>query len=211
MSRSKLLYYLVVFLSLSVALVTYRFLALGWQAAFPVLRANVDAGKMAFAVHVLASPIALISALPQFLPDLRARRPSLHRWAGRIYAFAILMGGISGLLLAWTAQDRPIAAAGFGLLAVSWLFITARGVLLARAGQVASHGRWMFRSFSLTFAAVTLRLQLPVLFALGLNYPQASNIVAWTCWIPNLLLVEWLMRRALSGPGQADQALRANT
>jgi len=211
MPRSRLLYYLVAFLSLAVALATYRFLVLGWQAAFPVLQANVNADKLVFATHVFASPIALVTSLTQFLPRLRARHPGLHRWTGRIYATAILFGGLSGLMLAWTAQDRPVAATGFAVLAVLWLSTTARGVLLARSGQVAAHRRWMIRSFALTFGAVMLRLQLPVFFALGMEYPQASNIFAWSAWVPNLLLAEWLVRRVPGGRARADQTLRAST
>lgn len=199
MIRSKPLFYLMAGLSVIVALVTFRFLALGPELAFPVLQANVNADLAVFMTHVIAAPIALAIAVLQFLPRLRARRPGLHRWTGRVYATAILFGGVSGLLLAYTALDRPVAAAGFALLAVMWLGITARAVWLARAGQIAAHRRWMIRSFALTFAAVTLRLQLPVLFGLGMEYPEASNIIAWSCWVPNLLVAEWLVRRQV-GP-----------
>ena len=83
---------------------------------------------------------------------------------------------------------------GCALLAVSWLAVTARGIWLARKGDIARHRQWMIRSFALTFAAVTLRLQLPVLFLLGMNYETASNVIGWTCWVPNLIVAEWLIR-----------------
>ena len=49
---------------------------------------------------------------------------------------------------------------------------------------------------SLTFAAVTLRLYLPFFFANGFSYTEASVYVAWMCWVPNLLAVEWWLRRS---------------
>jgi len=195
MPSSRLLYLLMAGLSLAVALVSYRFLVLGMDAAFRVLQVNVNADRMVFATHVIASPVALTAGLMQFLPRLRARRPGLHRLTGRVYAIAVLFGGVSGLLLAASALDRPVAAAGFSVLAVIWLVITARGVLLARAGRLVLHRKWMIRSFALSFAAVTLRLQLPLLFSLGMQYPEASSIVAWTCWVPNLLVAQWLLGR----------------
>jgi hypothetical protein len=58
------------------------------------------------------------------------------------------------------------------------------------------HRSWMIRNFSLTFAAVTLRIILPVEIAvLGINFPDAYRIVAWACWVPNLLVAELLVYR----------------
>lgn len=54
----------------------------------------------------------------------------------------------------------------------------------------------MMRSFALTFVSVTLRLELPVLMAgWDMNYADASAYVAWACWVPDHVLVEWFMRR----------------
>ena len=49
----------------------------------------------------------------------------------------------------------------------------------------------MMRSYALTFAAATLRLQLGLLIALGLSFEQAYLIVPWSSWIINLIIVEW--------------------
>ena len=59
----------------------------------------------------------------------------------------------------------------------------------------------MTRNFALTFAAVTLRLQMPLL-AMGFGEEMGYRIVAWSCWIPNLLVAEWLVRRAGSTPAR---------
>ena len=53
-------------------------------------------------------------------------------------------------------------------------------------------GLW---AFALTFAAVTLRLELVVLTIAGLTYVEAIEILAWASWVPNLLVAEWLLRR----------------
>ena len=55
----------------------------------------------------------------------------------------------------------------------------------------------MRASFALTFAAVSLRLQLPVLGLLRVDPALSYGVVAWTCWAPNLALaVAWTRRRA---------------
>jgi hypothetical protein len=56
----------------------------------------------------------------------------------------------------------------------------------------------MIRSFALTFAGVTLRMQLPGFGAIGLDYTAASVYLAWTCWLPNIAVVEWWLRRQLA-------------
>jgi hypothetical protein len=59
-----------------------------------------------------------------------------------------------------------------------------------------SHPDWMLRSFALAFAAVTLRLYLPIAAMLGLDMDAAYRAIAWLCWVPNILLVEvWLRAR----------------
>ncbi len=55
----------------------------------------------------------------------------------------------------------------------------------------------MVRSLALTFAAVSLRLGLIGFPALGLlSYADGYRVSAWLCWIPNLLVAEWWLRRS---------------
>ncbi|WP_163025906.1 DUF2306 domain-containing protein [Chachezhania antarctica] len=193
--ESRPLFRVAAVLSVLVALVSFRFIPLGIETAFPVLEVNPDAGKTLLMTHVLSASATLVLALPQFLPWLRARHPGLHRWTGRLYALAILIAGLSGLGMAITAFDaRPVAGVGFGVLAILWLAVTARGIWLARRGEIARHRPWMIRSFALTLAAVSLRLQLQVMLGLGMDYDAASNILGWSCWVPNLIVAEWLLR-----------------
>ena len=63
----------------------------------------------------------------------------------------------------------------------------------ARFG-IAAHRRWMTRSYALTFATVTLRLWLPRLAAI-FPFETAYQTVSWLAWVPNLLIVEWAIRR----------------
>lgn len=182
--------------ALAVSLVSYRFLALGLEAAFPSMLGHITDRNLVFVLHIFASPVALVLGLFQFLPRLRSARPALHRWSGRIYGLAVLTGGIAGLALALGSFERPIAAAGFGALAILWLGVTAQAIRLAMAGRIAAHRRWMIRSYALTFAAVTLRLVLPFFFILGgMDYAETSNYVGWLCWIPNLIIAELYLRR----------------
>jgi hypothetical protein len=51
----------------------------------------------------------------------------------------------------------------------------------------------MIRNFALTFAAVTLRLYLPLGFLSGLRFEDFYPALAWLCWVPNLVIAEWCL------------------
>jgi uncharacterized membrane protein len=182
-------------LSVSIAVVSWRFIPLGVEAGMGFVAYHADLRPLAFFAHVGLAPLALMLMPLQFLPRLRARRPAVHRWIGRSYAVLVLLSGLGGLAMALGTQAGAVAATGFGLLAVLWLATTAVGVWKVRAGDIAAHRRWMLRSAALIFAGVTLRLELPLLVAMGLEFPEAYTLVAWLSWVPNLLVAEWLVRR----------------
>jgi uncharacterized membrane protein YozB (DUF420 family) len=181
-------------LCFGIAIVSWRFIPLGVEAAMGFVAYHADLRPLALFAHVGLAPVALMLMPVQLLPGLRARRPRLHRWIGRSYAAAILLSGLGGLALALGTRAGPVAATGFGLLAVLWLGTTAVGVWMARARDFAAHRQWMIRSAALIFAGVTLRLELPLLVLGGLDFPTAYPVVAWLCWVPNLLVAEWLLR-----------------
>jgi uncharacterized membrane protein len=185
---------LIAVLSLAVALASWRFLVFGVAQAMPFMAHHLDGRAVALYAHILLAPVALAAMPFQFWPRLRARRPALHRWTGRVYAGAVLLSGLGGLWLAPGTSAGPVAAWGFGLLAVLWLGSAARAVWLARAGRIAEHRVWMLRSAAMTFGAVTLRLQLG-LFAPLVGFETIYVITAWSSWVPNLVLIEWWLRR----------------
>lgn len=148
--------------------------------------------------HIAASAFAMLLGPFQFLKKLRARRPRLHRWSGRVYVAACLVGGVAGATIALSSTAGLPAGAGFLLLALFWLATTSLAWVSAMRRDFAAHERWMVRSFALTFAAVTLRLYIPasVIANHGELAVDAYRVIAWACWVPNLVLAEiWLRTR----------------
>lgn len=183
------------FLCLGVALVSYRILVLGMETGFPDMNLHLPHAAV-FWTHALAAGLALAVMPFQFWRGLRDRRRDLHRLTGRTYVLAVLAGGVSGLYMSFFAKTGAVAGAGFFFLALAWLSTTALALQAARAGDIDSHRRWMIRSAALTFAAVTLRLYLPLTMLAGLPFDGSYTAIAWACWIPNLLAVElWSRRR----------------
>lgn len=187
---------LLLILSLLTALSTVRVIPLGLDLAFPAMSHQILNAKSMFLLHVSAASIALAIGSIQIIPAVRKRYLNVHRWLGRFYALAVLLAGVSGFLIAFQI-DGIIGTSGFAILAVFWLFTTTQAVRLARAHQVQAHRRWMICSFALTFAAVSLRLQLAVfMFGLAVPYEQVYPFLAWSCWVPNIVFAVWYVRRS---------------
>ncbi len=181
--------------SILVALVSFRILALGIETGFPAMLHQL-ANASAFWAHVLGGSTALLLMPFQFWTRLRTTRPVLHRWIGRAYVLAILIGGAAGLRIALDAQGGLAGRIGFATLAVLWIVATTLAFLKARARDFAAHRRWMIRSAAMTFAAVTLRILLPLSMAAQIPFEVAYPIIAWACWVPNLIAVElWRLSR----------------
>jgi len=182
-----------------IGFMSLRYLLGGAEMAPPDLRANFDLQPAVFMAHVVAGSIALLIAPWQVAGQVRRRRPGLHRALGRVYAAAVLVAGTAALPMALHSSAGPIAGAGFGALGVAWMACTGLGVQAARSGRMGEHRRWMLRSVALTFAAVTLRVYLPLPGLVGWDPVEGYKAIAWACWVPNLVLVETWLRR----PGRA--------
>ncbi|MCB0913112.1 MAG: DUF2306 domain-containing protein, partial [Propionibacteriaceae bacterium] len=151
--------------------------------------------------------VALAITPFQLVPRLRRGRPSVHRWLGRTAMVAILAGGLGGLFMATVAYGGVVSRLGFAGLALAWLTTASLGLRAIRAHKMALHRRWMIRTIALTVAAVTLRLWLPLLLAgAQLPFDTAYPIVAWLCWVPNLLVAEVVVRRTPLNPSTIGAA-----
>ncbi len=191
-------YIALTFLSLCIAgyaIAVYGFLPLG--ARLPAeMRTTFTTYPLGIYAHVFGSVVALILGPLQFSFRLRTWRPHLHRWLGRLYlGIGVLVGGSAGLFMAFHASGGLPARLGFACLATAWLYSGYRAYRAIRAHNFTSHQRWMVRNFGLTFAAVTLRLYMSVATSSGIAFEAAYPVIAWLCWIPNLIAVELLFNQ----------------
>lgn len=160
------------------------------QARPPFLRGRTGLTELAVALHLGGGGVALALGAFQLNAALRSRRIQLHRIMGRVYVVSVILSAVSGLRMAVASQGGMVAHVGFGLLAAVWLFTTLRGFLRIRAGDDIDHRAWMIRSYSLTLAAVTLRIYVPLALAVGAPFSIAYPAIAWLCWLPNLIVAE---------------------
>lgn len=190
---TRLLWGVAALASVAIALASFRYLVGFGPMPLPIM-ANAYANPW-LPVHVAAAATALLVGAFQFLGGVRRRWPALHRWTGRVYVVACLVGAVSGFVLALGTTMGPLATAGFGTLSVAWLAATLLGWRRATQRRFALHRAWMIRSWWLTFAAVTLRLYLGASFAVGLPFELSYPAISFLCWVPNLIAAELYLRR----------------
>ncbi len=146
--------------------------------------------------HIVGGSVALLFGPFQFSRRLRDRNRSLHRRMGQVYLLAVALGSLAGFALAFFSVGGVVTHFGFGFLAVAWFFTGWMAYRYARAGRIEEHREWMIRNFSLSLAAVTLRHYLPfALFVLHWPFLRAYVPISWLCWVPNLIVAEWIIRR----------------
>jgi hypothetical protein len=183
-------YWLASFLAIAVALVSYRFVPLGVAESMAFIAHHLEGKALSLYGHVAVAPVALALMPFQFRSRLRQKRPALHRWMGRLYVAAVFVSGFAGFHLAFSSSAGAVASAGFALLAILWIGTTGAALVFAVKQQFNQHKAWMLRSAALTFAAVTLRVFLASAEIAGLEFNSAYSVIAWVCWLPNLLVVE---------------------
>lgn len=181
------------FSSVAVALMSLRYYGVlfgSWPGVDPGIRGVITRVPIQALTHMLIAPLALLSGPFQFIPALRARHPRAHRIVGRVYVASCLIAGVAALFTAPHASGGPIAGLGFGILAVTWIAVTAAAWRAAVHRRIELHRVLMRLSYAMTFGAVTLRLQLPIGFLFGYtSYSQMSVWLAYTSWIPNVIVV----------------------
>jgi uncharacterized membrane protein len=182
---------------LAIAISLYAFLVMvSPTAGPPFVRERLIETPWAVYSHFTGSLWALAVGPWQLNRRFRERAWLRHRWLGRSYVAGVGIGAIGAFALVPRVQTGAVAALGFGALGVLWSACTLAALLSIRAGEQEAHRRWMIRSYALTLAAVTLRIYLPVSIAAGVDFTAAYPVIAWACWVPNLLVAElWFNRR----------------
>ena len=144
-----------------------------------------------FYVHITSAMVVLVVGPIQFIKNLRNKNIRLHRTLGKIYVWGVLFfAAPSGLIMAFYAEGGFWSTIGFGLMSLLWFFATFMAVKMAIAKKITEHQKWMYRSYALTFAAVTLRLLIPWFSTFIYNDQFITVSTAWLSWIINLMVVE---------------------
>lgn len=158
---------------------------------------HIDYWRISFYIHVFMSPVVILAGLFQFNRYLILRKPKIHRIVGKIYIATVLfVSGPAALVMSFYANGAFPTRLSFILLSTCWLLFTWIAYRKIRKGNTDQHARFMLWSYALTLSAVTLRFYAWLLdmFGVDIHPTSAYLLIAWSSWIPNLILAELLFR-----------------
>ena len=151
--------------------------------------------RIGFYVHILSSLWVMVLGLLQFIPVFFKKDPKFHRNIGKIYIAVILcLAAPSGLVLSFYANGGLPAKVGFVLQSILWWFFTFWAYRAILDKKLQLHTEMMFRSYALTLAAMSLRLESYIMYYVFETKPIETYLtVTWLSWVGNLLLIQWFI------------------
>jgi uncharacterized membrane protein len=151
--------------------------------------------NIGFYTHIISGGLALLIGWTQFSSNFRNKNLALHRQTGMLYVIAVILSSIAGICIGFFATGGLLSSVGFICLGITWFCTTIMAYIHIRNRRVENHQRMMVYSYAACFAAVTLRIWLPLLVIIFGNFITAYTIVAWLCWVPNLFVANLICRR----------------
>jgi uncharacterized membrane protein len=153
--------------------------------------------KVAFYTHVFSSILTLLAGFTQFSGEFLKKHRRLHKLFGSIYAWDILVINFpAALIMAFYANGHLPSKMAFLILDGLWFWFTLKAIIEVKNGNIQGHRDYMMRSYALTLSALTLRTW-KIILSNTVDFPPETIYMmdAWLGFVPNLLFVEWLIRR----------------
>lgn len=148
-------------------------------------------------IHVFGSLASIIIGPFLFINTIRIKFLKWHRGFGLFYYLSIFFGSLSGIYLSFFATGGLPSTIGLLLLSILWFYTALQAVRNIRQQNIQLHQQWMIRNYSLTFAAVSLRVWLAIIGnILGADqFPLSFALSVWLSWTLNFALAEFIIRR----------------
>jgi hypothetical protein len=151
--------------------------------------------NIGFYTHIIFGGLALTIGWTQFNSNFRNRNLLWHRRIGMFYIVTVILSSLAGMYIGFFATGGFVSSLGFICLGVIWFSTTVKAYVNIKNRQIETHQKMMIYSYAACFAAVTLRIWLPLLTILFDNFVTAYTIVAWLCWVPNIFVAYQITRR----------------
>jgi hypothetical protein len=183
-------------------------------AVIPLADHRFSDSPIPVVIHIVSVTIFSLLGAFQFVPALRRRRGSWHRFAGRILIPAGALTALSGM---WMAAFYPHPV-GDGL-AVSVLRLVFGAAMLASIAlgvraivrrKFIDHGTWMTRAYAIGMGAGTQAIVLiPGAIIFGATHELSRTVLMGAGWVINIAIAEVIIRRRARRQPQRRVAMPA--
>jgi len=147
--------------------------------------------------HCVSGILFMVLGPLQFIAASRNRFPRFHRWCGRVFFVASLVGVVSALVFLPRLPVFGSLSTRVGVMVASAFFLLAlfKGYTSVRRGEYALHREWMIRAFAIGLGISTFRVLIPLLMVppIRASFPEAWDTVVWLGFIINVAAAEtWI-------------------
>jgi hypothetical protein len=175
-----------------------------WNRNLPGLYARgLPAASAGIAAHFAAGAVILLIGPLQLIGGLRSRFPWLHRWLGRVYVFAGGLAGLGGFtfIIVRGTVGGAVMNLGFGLYGVLTTVAAVETYRHGRARRLEKHRAWGIRLFALAIGSWLYRMDYGFWLIAAHSLGHTGDfrgpfdmVMAFFFYVPNLILVEMLLR-----------------
>ena len=153
--------------------------------------------NIAFYIHIGLGAVALLIGWIGFSDKIRANNLALHKKSGKLYVISVLLSAIASIYIAVFATGGIATSIGFICLGILWFYTTVMAFIHIKNKNIQSHQKFMIYSYALCFAAVTLRLWMPLMIFICGDFNTGYAIAAWLCWVPNLIAAYFISKNKI--------------
>lgn len=175
-----------------------------WNATLPALyEAHTPAASVGIGAHFFAGAVLLLLGPVQLIGEIRAKAPAVHRWIGRVYAFAAFAAGVGGLTfiaVKGTVGGLPMTV-GFAMYGGLMVVAVVQTVRHAMARRIDVHRAWAIRLFALAIGSWLYRMAYGFWFLFAGDTGHTDDFSGWfdyimdfAFFIPPLILAEMFIR-----------------
>lgn len=173
-----------------------------------MFKMNHQLWNLALYTHILTAALPLVIGPFMFVKKLRNRYITLHRNVGKVYIIMIFISSLVGIYLSFYAHGGFLAKLGFLFLDFAWLYTTFKAYKYILKKQLAQHEEWMYRSYAVTFSALTFRVWSAIIGYSLDNFTAGYVAAIWLSWVGNLVVIElWIRFKLHRGTKMADKGI----
>jgi hypothetical protein len=175
-----------------------------WNTTLPKLyEPSTPLASVGIGAHFAAGAILLLLGPIQLIGEIRAKALPVHRWIGRIYAFAAFAAGLGGLTfiaVKGTVGGLPMTI-GFSLYGALMVVTAVETVRNAMLRRIDTHRAWAIRLFSLAIGSWLYRMDYGFWMLFTGNLGHTDQFSGWFDYfmdffffVPNLIVAELFIR-----------------
>jgi hypothetical protein len=177
-----------------------------WNATLPKLyEAHTPAASAGIGLHFFAGAVLLLLGPIQLIKQVRAKAPAVHRWIGRVYAFAAFAAGAGGLtfIAIKGTVGGPMMSIAFAAYGALMVLASVQTVRHAMARNIDVHRGWAIRLFALAIGSWLYRIGYGLFFAtMGQDNPGHTEdfvgwfdfVMDWAFFVPPLIIAGMFIR-----------------